>query len=87
MIPPDNLIAGFYMQDGMKKQKIMTGKYRLCEKTGCETYITCPYSTCIEHWKPMRKRDECTDFKEWKGCDCNGKYNTDTFKCAVCKVN
>lgn len=75
---PSNLIT--------PKGTNVPGKYRLCEGSGCTTYIACPYAQCFEHWKPMIDQKTVKGYKEWKECNCDGKYNTDTFKCAVCKV-
>lgn len=77
-VPPEHLIAkkknGKYLN--------VPKKYKPCEALNCETYILCPFVRC------QKCRTDMGDSKviEWSGCDCNGKYNSETFKCATCVV-
>lgn len=63
--PPENLIAPFYKKDGLTVQANINGYYRLCSDPTCETYITCPFSTCFKHWTAMADK-KLTTMKEWE---------------------
>ena len=63
--PPEELISPYYKKDGMLVQSNVSGKYRKCEDTNCETYVSCPYVRCFAHWTAMRRKAE-TDMKEYK---------------------
>jgi|APSaa5957512535_1039671.scaffolds.fasta_scaffold233377_2 hypothetical protein len=69
---PDNLITPHGTN--------IPNKYRKCDNATCDTYVMCPWSFCKKHHNNI-------NIVEWSdGCNCNGKYNSETFKCAVCKV-
>lgn len=79
-IPPDHLIA---KKKGNKYLNV-PHKYKPCEALGCNVYIMCPFVRCNKCRTDMAS--DLGDVTEWSGCDCNGKYNTETYKCAVCVV-
>ena len=62
--PPAHLIASIYKKSGFDVQMNINGKYRKCEESGCEIYITCPYVRCTKHWKAMVHVKDTT-MKEW----------------------
>lgn len=40
-------------KDGVPFQTNISGKYRKCEESNCENYISCPYVRCPEHWSAI----------------------------------
>ncbi len=82
--PPANLLAPA-QRNGKLGYLNIPGKYKPCEDINCDKYIMCPFVRCQKCRTDMAY-DVTPIVPEWTGCDCNGKYNTDTFKCGVCVV-
>jgi len=63
--PSFSMIAPIIEKDGIKKQTNIIGLYRICEEPNCQTYISCPFVRCLEHWYALSSKVG-TAMKEYK---------------------
>lgn len=59
------MIAPIIETDGITKQTNIIGLYRRCEEPNCQTYITCPFVRCLEHWYALSSKVN-TVMKEYR---------------------